>query len=97
MTARQLPSPVGKFETFMTATNQLAELDSLRSQLDEAKLRLKATRTEVAKLDQVGGGDPPPLSQPSGSGFRTCWTGSRPDQCCESELNSMYLDPQHWA
>ena len=60
MTARQLPSPVGKFETFMTATNQLAELDSLRPQLDEAKLRLKATRTEVAKLDQVGGGDPPP-------------------------------------
>jgi hypothetical protein len=51
--SRQQQSPIGKFENFLTASNQQAELDTLRSQLDEVKVRLKAARAEAAKLDQA--------------------------------------------
>ncbi len=50
---QQTPAAV-KFESFLSATNQLAELDTLKSQLTEVKVRLKGARTEVVRLDQVG-------------------------------------------
>ncbi len=52
---QQQQSPAAaKFESFLSATNQLAELDTLKSQLTEVKMRLKGARTEVVRLDQVG-------------------------------------------